>query len=174
MNSQTTRTMLTRTTKQSSDDFENEEYHEPLILKFPWIKAFGILFLLIYNILFVYRISSTAGKEVEQACFAAMITASVSGLLGFYLIIDTWSRDIYRMLSGVFISMIVRLLTCAIGFAIIILFTGTNRSWFVLFLIIYYLAFLSADTLFASWVLRNSDIKVKKDIIHGSLWDAIS
>lgn len=173
MNSPTTR-MNQKKTKTCTLDDNSAEYTEPLILRFPWFKAFGLLFFLIYNILFIYRISSTAGSEAEQACFAAMITASVSGIIGFYLIIDTWSREMFKLLTAVFIALSVRLLTCAIGVAIIILFTGINRSWFVLFLAIYYFAFLSADTCLALWILRNSDIKVKKELIHGSLWDAVS
>ena len=147
---------------------------EPFFLLFPWPQAAGILFLLVLISMVVYRLSQTGGLEVHRACLPAMIVALAAGLAGLYTIGKTWGRDIYWVLMGVMIAAAIRLLIGGGGVAIITFFTDIHRSWFVLFLGVYYLAFLMVDTWLALWILKNSRTDNRKQRIHGNFWDMFS
>lgn len=144
---------------------------EPFFLIFPWAKMAGSLFLVALGAMFVYRISQTGGAHVNEACLLAMIVAGAAGAAGIYAVGKTWGRDVYWVLTGVMIAAAIRLLISGSGVAIITFFTDIHRSWFVLFLGIYYLAFLAVDTWLALWILRNSRVKDQERRIHGNLWD---
>lgn len=133
-----------------------------------------LLFLLALGAMFVYRISQTGGSHVNEACLFAMIVAGAAGGVGVYAIGKTWGRDVYWVLTGVMIAAAIRLLISGGGVAIITFFTDIHRSWFVLFLGVYYLAFLAVDTWLALWILRNSQMKDRERRIHGNLWDMFS
>ena len=133
-----------------------------------------MLFLTVFGAFFVYRLSETGGTHVNQACLFAMVVAATAGIASFYAIGKTWGRDVYWVLMGVMIAAAIRLLIGGGGVAIITLFTDIHRSWFILFLGIYYLAFLAVDTWFALWVLRNSEMKDQERRIHGNVWDMLS
>jgi len=126
------------------------------------------------GVMFIYRLSETGGAHVNQSCLFAMIVAAAAGILGLYAIGKTWGRDIYWVLTGVMLACVIRLLIGGLGVAIITFFTRVHRSWFVLFLGIYYLAFLAVDTWFALWVLRNSKLKDREQKIYGNVWDMLS
>ncbi len=144
---------------------------EPFFMVFPWGKVAGLLFLLSLGSMLVYRLSQTGGVHVNRACLFAMIVAGLAGAAGVYTVGKTWGRDVYWVLAGVMIAAAVRLLISGGGVAIITFFTDIHRSWFILFLGVYYLAFLAADTWLALWILRNSDMKEREQRIHGNLWD---
>ena len=133
-----------------------------------------MLFLVSLGAMFIYRLSETGGAHVNQSCLFAMIVAAAAGILGLYAVGKTWGRDIYWVLTGVMLACVIRLLIGGAGVAIITFFTKVHRSWFVLFLGIYYLAFLVVDMWFALWVLRNSELKDRKQKIHGNVWDMLS
>ena len=141
---------------------------------FPWGKVAGVLFLVVFGGMLVYRLSQTGGAHVNQACLFAMIVAAVAGIAGLYAVGKTWGRDVYWVLVGVMIAAAIRLLIGGGGVAIITLFTDIHRSWFILFLGIYYTAFLAADTWLALWILRNSEMKDRERRIHGNVWDMLS
>ena len=151
-----------------------KEQPSPFFMIFPWGKVAGILFLMVFGAMFVYRLSETGGEHVNRACLFAMIVAGVAGITGFYAIGKTWGRDVHWVLAGVMIAAAIRLLIGGGGVAILTFFTSVHRSWFVLFLGVYYLAFLAVDTWFALWVLRNSEIKNRERKIHGNVWDMLS
>lgn len=72
------------------------------------------------------------------------------------------------------IAAVIRMLISGGGVAIITFFTDIHRSWFVLFMGIYYVAFLTVDTWLALWILRNSELKERERRIHGNMWDLFS
>lgn len=146
---------------------------EPFFMLFPWGKVAVLCLLFFFSSVFVYRLSETGGIEASRACLMAMIVAGLAGGLGLYVIGKTWRRDVYFMLAGAMIAMIIRMLIGGGGVAIITLFTDIHRSWFVLFLGIYYLVFLVVDTWLALWVVRNSELKDRKKPKHGNLWDFV-
>jgi hypothetical protein len=146
----------------------------PFFLIFPWFKVAAGAFIIFLGMMVVFRLSEASATHINHACLAAMIVAATSGFLGFYVIGKTWGRDAYGVLLGVMMALIIRLLISGTSFAIIIPFTKIHRSWYVLFLIVYYLAFLGMDTWFALWILKHSQIKDKgNDQRHGNLWDVI-
>ncbi len=147
---------------------------EPFFMIFPWGKVGWMLFLVVFGAMFVYRLSATGGAHVNQACLFAMIVASAAGIAGFYAVGKTWGRDVYWVLAGVMIAAAIRLLIGGGGVAIITVFTDIHRSWFILFLGIYYAAFLAVDTWLALWILRNSEMKDREPRIHGNVWDMFS
>jgi hypothetical protein len=147
---------------------------EPFFMIFPWGKVAGMLFLLVFGVMLVYRLSEAGGPHIKQACLLAIPVSLTAGLLGLYAIGKTWRRDIHWILIGVMLACVIRLLIGGAGVAIIAFFTNVQRSWFVLFLGIYYTAFLVVDTWVALWVLRNSKIKLEdQEIVHGNFWDII-
>ena len=162
------------TPKTRSKDDSTKQNRGPFLLIFPWAKAFGLLFLFVFVLLFVYRVSSTGGHDIEQSCFAAIIVSAVPGLVSFFVVANSWGKDAHGVLVSAILAFVIRLLTAGAGIAIITIFTGINRSWFVGFLGFYYLAFLGIDICFTLWMLRNSDLKEQKEMIHGNLWDAFS
>jgi hypothetical protein len=151
-----------------------KEQPSPFFVIFPWGKVAGMLFLVVFGSMFIYRLSETGGTHVNRACLFSMIVAAAAGVLGLYAVGKTWGRDIYWVLTGVMLACVIRLLIGGVGVAIITFFTDIHRSWFVFFLGIYYLAFLVVDTWFALWVLRNSEIKDRERKIHGNVWDMLS
>lgn len=140
---------------------------------FPWGKLALMLFLIVFGAVFVYRLSETGGRHVNQACLLALIVEAIAGIAGFYIIGKTWGKEAQWVLIGVMIAAAIRLLISGGGVAIIALFTNVHRSWFILFLAVYYMAFLGVDTWFALWVLRNSELKNREQNIHGNFWDII-
>ena len=141
---------------------------------FPWGKVALGLFGMLFFGLFVYRLSDMGGLESSQACLMAILVASVGGGLGLFVIGKTWRRDVYYMVAGAMIAMVIRLLIGGGGVAIITRFTDVHRSWFVLYLGVYYFAFLAIDTWLALWILRNSELKKREKTVHGNLWDIVS
>ena len=137
---------------------------------FPWGKVAGMLFLVVFGAMFIYRLSETGGAHVNQSCLFAMTVAGVAGITGFFAIGKTWGRDVHWVLVGVMIAAAIRLLIGGGGVAIIVRFTDIHRSWFVLYLGVYYLAFLVVDTWLAVWILRNSELNKQEKNIHGNLW----
>jgi hypothetical protein len=151
-----------------------KEQPSPFFMIFPWGKVAGMLFLVVLGAMFVYRLSETGGIHVTRACLFSMIVAGVAGITGFFAIGKTWGRDVHWVLIGVMIAAAIRLLIGGAGVAIIASFTSVHRSWFILFLGIYYLGFLAVDTWFALWVLQNSELKDREQRIHGNVWDIFS
>ena len=152
----------------------SNQLQKSFLLLFPWGKVAGMLFLLALISMGVYRLSQTGNSNMRQACLPAMVVASVAGLAGIYAVAKTWGRDLYWVLMGVMIAAAIRLLISGGGVAIITFFTDIHRSWFVLFLGIYYLAFLSVDTWLALWILKHSKSNNQEQRIHGNLWDMFS
>lgn len=146
----------------------------PFFMIFPWGRVAAILFFVFFASLFVYRLSETGGFHVSRACFIALVIAVTSGLAGIYVISELWGKDVYMVLAGVMIAAVIRLLISGSGFAIITFFMDIHRSWFVLFLGVYYLVFMAVDTWLALWILRNSEMKEREYITHGNLWDIFS
>jgi hypothetical protein len=153
---------------------KKDKQAEPFLLLFPWGKVGWMLFLTVFWFFFIYRLSETGGAHVNQACLFAMIVAAIAGITGFYAIGKTWGRDVHWVLVGVMIAMVIRMLISGGGVAIIIFFTDIHRSWFVLFLGIYYIAFLAVDTWFSLWILRNSEMNDREQKRHGNFWDIVS
>ena len=143
----------------------------PFFMIFPWGKVAAIIFFVFFASLFVYRLSETGGFHVRRACFIAFVIAVTSGLTGIYVISEMWGKDVYLVLIGVVSAMVTRLLISGSGFAIITFFMDIHRSWFVLFLGIYYLVFMTVDTWLALWILQNSEFKERKYIRNGNVWD---
>ncbi|MHC4551575.1 MAG: hypothetical protein ACYSUT_02245 [Planctomycetota bacterium] len=152
---------------------KNQEKH-PFFMIFPWGKVAGLVFLLIFAVILVYRISETGGLHVSRACLSAMIISLIAGLTGLYVISEMWGKDVYWVLAGVMIAAAIRLLISGAGTAIITFFMDIHRSWFVLFLGVYYIVFLTADTWLALWILRNSNTNKQEHEVHGNLWDMFS
>lgn len=144
---------------------------EPFFMIFPWGKVAGVLFLMALGGMVVYRLSETGGAHINRSCFYAMIVAGTAGTAGLYTVGKMWRRDVYWVLAGVMIAAVIRILISGGGIAIITAFTNIHRSWFVLFLGVYYVAFLAADTWLALWILRHSEIKDQERRIHGNFWD---
>jgi hypothetical protein len=152
---------------------KSKKQPEPFLLVFPWAKvSMGVLGMLFFG-MFVYRLSAMAGLESSRACLMAIVISGVGGGLGLYIIGKTWRRDISFMLAGAMIAMAIRMLIGGGGVAIITRFTDVHRSWFVLYLGVYYLAFLAVDTWLALWILRNSELEKREKMIHGNLWDIV-
>ena len=152
---------------------KKDKQPEPFLMVFPWGKvAIGLLGMLFFGLL-LYRLSQMGGLVSSRACLAAVIVSGIGGGLGLYIIGKTWRRDVYFMLAGAMIAMIIRLLIGGGGVAIIARFTDIHRSWLVLYLGIYYLAFLAVDTWLALWILRNSELNKREKNIHGNLWDIV-
>lgn len=147
---------------------------EPFLMLFPWGRVAWCLFAFLFVIMFVFRLSETGGITVSRACLTAIIVSLISGLAGFYCIAKTWGRDVYTVLVGIIIGAVIRLLISGISIAIIILFMAIHRTWYVVFLGIYYFGFLVIDTWFALWVIRNTELWEQKQRIHGNLWDILS
>jgi len=147
------------------------------VVRFPFWKLSGLLFLLLIGSLFVYRLSESGGKACRQACLAAAAISFFTALIGLIPIYKAWGREQFWVLLSVFLSSVTRLLIGFLGVVIIILFTDLHRMQFVGFLGLFYVAFLATDTWLALWVLRNT--KIDKDenretVVHGNIWDIIS
>lgn len=147
---------------------------EPFLMIFPWGKVTGIMFLAALLGMVVFRMSQPAGQDVHRACFWSFIVTGVAGACGIYPVSKAWGKEAYGVLIGIMIASVIRLLISGAGVAIIAFFTNIHRSWFVLFLGIYYLLFLTVETWLAIWVLRNSQLKNREPSIHGNVWDVFS
>lgn len=147
----------------------------PFFILFPWFKVAAGLFLILLGMMAVYRLSEAGGTRTTHACLAAMIVAGTAGISGLYIIAKMWGRDGYWVLVGVMGALVIRPLISGASFAIIIPFTKIDKSWYIFFLAVYYIAFLVIDTWFALWILRHSELKIneQKETVHGNLWDII-
>lgn len=147
---------------------------DPFFMIFPWGKVSLLVLAMLFFAFFIYRLSQIGGVVSSRACLSAIATAGIAGGLGLCVIGKTWRRDVYFILAGTMIAMVIRLLIGGGGVAIIVRFTDVHRSWFVLYLAIYYVAFLAVDTWLAFWILRNSELDKQKKTQHGNLWDIFS
>ena len=144
---------------------------------FPYGKFSGLMTILVIGSLFVYRLSETGGKSSQNACLSAMAVSFLAAFVGLIPIYKAWGKDLLWVLTGVFLSSVIRLLIGFFGVVIMALFTDLLRMHFVGFLGLFYVAFLAIDTWLALWILRNT--KVEKDddqetAVHGNIWDIIS
>ncbi|MHC4526157.1 MAG: hypothetical protein ACYSU8_11595 [Planctomycetota bacterium] len=153
---------------------KNKQKPEPFLLLFPWGKMTGAFLLFLLVSLFVYRLSEAGGIHVNRACLAAIVTATAGGGCGLYVIGKMWRKEIYWVLMGAMIGGVIRLLIGGIGTAIITAFTDIHRSWYIVFLGVYYVAFLVMDTGLALWMLRHSYIGKQEDGRRGNFWDNLS
>ena len=145
--------------------------------RFPLGKLFGWMIGLSVGGMFVYRLSETGGRASQTACLWALAVSLLSGLAGLIPVYKVWGKELFWVLIGVFLSGVIRLLIGIIGVVIIILFAAIERTQFVGFLALFYVALLLFDTWLALWVLRNT--KVEKDnnqetAVHENMWDIIS
>ena len=146
----------------------------PFFMIFPWGRVAAIIFFVFFASLFVYRLSETGGLYVRRACLSALVLAVTSCIIGVYIVSELWGKDVYRVLGGVMTAAVIRLLISGLGFAIITFFMDVHRSWFVLFLGIYYLVFMTVDTWLALWILQNSEFKERKYLTkNGNIWNII-
>jgi hypothetical protein len=144
---------------------------------FPYGKFSGLMIILVTGSLFIYRLSETGGKSSQNACLSAMAISFLAAFVGLIPIYKAWGKGLLWVLTGVFLSSVIRLLIGLLGAVIIIFFTDLLRIQFVGFLGLFYVAFLALDTWLALWILRNT--KVDKDddqetAVHGNIWDIIS
>lgn len=151
------------------------KHPEPFFMLFPWFRTGGLLCLLGFIALFIFRLSETGGKESCRACAAAMITVAVGGICSLYPLCKAWRRGIMVALTAVMLGSLIRLLIGVAGLAIILLFTYANKTWFVFYVSIYYIVFLTIDMVFALWMLnhgRRSDVQERR--FNGNMWDMVS
>jgi hypothetical protein len=147
---------------------------EPFFMIFPWCKVAGMLFFGSLMAMIVYRMSESAGEQINRACLLALFVTGLGGLCGIYPISRAWGKEVYGILIGIMVASTIRLLISGVGVAIITFFTNVHRSWFVLFLGIYYLLFMAIETWLGLWVLRNSQLSNRKPSVHGNFWDFVS
>lgn len=150
------------------------KYPQPFFMLFPWLRVAGLLGLLAFVVLLIFRLSETAGHESRRACFAAIVTTVIGGVCSLYPIGKTWRRDMMLVLTAVMIGSAIRLLIGGAGVAIITFFTQLNKSWYILYVVIYYVLFLTLDSAFALWMLSYCGRKDNKEQrVHGNLWDMV-
>ena len=154
-------------------EYNKGDYRTPFFMLFPWGRATLVLLALYLGCMFVYRLSHTGGEGMSQACFAALVTALTAGTAGIYPTAKFWGQSQWRVLLGIFLGILIRMLIGTVGVVIIMLFTAINQILFVLFLKLYYLVFLVSDTSLAIWILRHSRETEKKHTAYGNLWDIV-
>ena len=150
-----------------------DDYRTPFFMLFPWGRVAGFLMLLTFVMLFIYRLSHSGGQAATEACFAAMVLAFAAGVAAIYPVGKFWGGDQWRMLLGIFLGILIRLLIGGVGVIIITLFTTINQILFVLFLKLYYFLLLIGDTWLAVWMLRHSPTPESKESVNGNLWDIV-
>lgn len=151
------------------------KYPDPFFMLFPWLRVAGVLCLLAFVEIFVFRLSETGGLQSRQACIAAMILTAIMGTAGIYPVCKIWRRGILLAITAIISGSVIRLLIGGAGVAIIAFFTQLNKSWFIFYVFVYYILFLMIDTAFALWMLcycRRSDDKERR--VHDNLWDMVS
>lgn len=151
----------------------HDEYRAPFFMLFPWGKVFAALVVLYVGCMFVYRLSHSGGEAMSRACFAAMVLSLAGGVAAVYPVAKFWGQNQWRVLLGIFLGNLIRLLIGAGGAAIIIRFTTINQILFILFLKLYYFLFLIGDTWLAVWLLRHSESPRTKRSVNGNLWDIV-
>lgn len=123
---------------------------------FPWKRVTAGVVLLYLVSMFVYRISHVGGEDVSLACFAALLTALIAGMLSVYPVSKYWGHDQWRILLGYFWGFLIRVLIITLGSITITFFADINRIAFVLFLKLYYIFFLFGDVWLVLWMMRHS------------------
>ncbi len=123
---------------------------------FPWKRVTAGVVLLYLVSMFVYRISHVGGEDVSLACFAALLTALIAGMLSVYPVSKCWGHDQWRILLGYFWGFLIRVLIITLGSITITFFADINRIAFVLFLKLYYIFFLFGNVWLVLWMMRHS------------------
>jgi hypothetical protein len=146
----------------------------PSAVRFPFGVLTGWAALFATGTAFVYRLSQTGGPVSERACAAAIIISGLAAAAGIVPIYKMWGRQLPWVVLGVFLSGTIRLLIGLAGVVIIILFTAIQRTQFIGFLALFYVAFLALDTWLALWALRHAALDTKnQEAVHGNVWDII-
>ncbi len=128
------------------------KYPDPFFMLFPWLRAAGLMCLVGFAGLFIYRLSETGGNHSRQACLAAIITSGAAGLCGLYPIGKIWRREVMIAVAAIMTGSAIRLLIGGAGVAIITFFTQINKSWYIFYIGIYYILFMAVDTGLALWM----------------------
>ena len=150
------------------------KYPQPFFMIFPWIRTAGLLFLLTFIVIFIFRLSETGGPESGRACIAAIITSVTAAVCSIYPVGKVWRKEILAVLTAVMIGSAIRLLIGGTGLAIIAFFTQINKIWYIFYVVIYYILFMTVDTAFAIWMFDYCRKDNKERSIHGNLWDMVS
>ncbi|MEJ5259773.1 MAG: hypothetical protein WHS88_06245 [Anaerohalosphaeraceae bacterium] len=102
--------------------------------------------------------------EIQEACRAALLVSGLGGAAGGWPIWSSWGKSRWRLLTGVLLGVLIRLLIGLAGLVIILLFTSIHRFWVLIFLLVGYSIFLTVDTAAAvrlySWTVRSEEKSV--------------
>jgi len=148
---------------------------KPPRVRFPFGRLFGWLILFTIGGMFVYRLSETGGQASERACVAAIVVSSLAAIVGVVPVYKVWGHELLSVMLGVFLAGTIRLLIGLGGVVIIIIFTTIDRTKFVGYMALFYVAFLVLDTWLSLWVLRFAAMnnKNQESAVHGNVWDII-
>lgn len=148
---------------------------KPSVVRFPFGRLIGWLILFTIGGMFVYRLSETGGQVSETACVAAIIVSGLAAAVGVVPVYKVWGRELLSVMLGVFLAGTIRLLIGLGGVVIIIIFTTIDRTKFVGYMALFYVAFLVLDTWLSLWVLRYAAMnnKNQESAVHGNVWDII-
>jgi hypothetical protein len=151
-----------------------QRYPDPFFMLFPWIKVVMLVLFVAFIVVFIFRISETGGDHSKEACFAAIITAGAAGLCGLYPMGKMWRKGVLIAFGAIMFGSAIRLLIGGAGVAIITFFTQVNKIWYIFYVGIYYVLFLTVDMAFALWMLNHCQKDDQKDRqVHGNLWDMV-
>lgn len=162
--------------KRANDDVVKRSYRPPAApMRFPVGTLIGFLVMYLFGGAFVFRLSQTGGQISQNACLAAMgvsIAAASGGVIALYKV---WGREMIWVILGIFIAGLIRLLISLISVIIILLFTAIDRTQFIWFLALFYVAFLALDGWLALTLLRRSapHTNNQESAVHGNMWDII-
>lgn len=159
-----------------NDDVVERSYRPPAAPKrFPAGTLIGFLVIYLFWGAFVFRLSQTGGETSQNACIAAIgvtVAAAAGGIVALYKV---WHKEMTWVIFGIFVSGLIRLLISLVGVAIILFFTAIDRTQFVWFLALFYVAFLALDGRLALMLLRQSvpHTNDQESAVHGNVWDII-
>lgn len=126
------------------------------------------------SICILLRLSEFGSPERIAACRAALILSGIAGLLSALPIISSWGKSGWRVVGGILIGSMIRLLIGPVGVVIILAFTDVDRGWFLIYLGITYVLFLGADTAIGIGLLKRVKWNDDDVSVHGNLWDCVS
>jgi hypothetical protein len=113
-----------------------------------WTLIAGLVLGFVF--LLTYRYCEQVGPEAKKSCLTAGFIAAAGGVGAFWPLGTVWGKQKpEKLVTGILLGEVIRLLIGFAGVVIIVFFTHINRGWFLGCYGIFYMAVLLAD----SWMV---------------------
>ena len=138
----------------------------------PWGLLAMTVLVLFFGVTLLLRCSELGDAQTVRACKTALLIAGAAGSVSLIPILKSWGGSGFRILIGISIGAVIRLLIGLGGVAIILRFTSISPFWLIIFFGLSYGLFLLVETMITVWLLKTVTWEEQNDGMAEYVWYA--